>query len=45
MSEQSGWDDVCPYCGAEPASLTYHLPCEETPPTDEVFEALQERGL
>ena len=42
MSDQS---DVCPYCGAGPASLTYHLPCEETPSTDEVVEALQEGGL
>ena len=42
MSGQSGWGDVCPYCGAEPNSLTYHLPCEETPATDEVFERLRE---
>jgi len=42
MSEQSEWDDACPYCGAEPNSLTYHLPCEETPTTDVVFERLQE---
>lgn len=46
MSDQSGWGkQPCPYCGAEPNSLTYHLPCEETPPTDEVFETLQEGGL
>jgi len=41
MSDQSGWDDACPYCGAEPKSLIYHLPCEETPPTDAVFEQLR----
>ena len=42
MSEQSGRGVECPYCGAVSTSLAHHLPCEETPATDEVFERLRE---
>lgn len=39
--------DGCPYCGEDLSDkrVRYHLPCDDVPTTDEVIEALEEKGI
>lgn len=44
--EHASLNDECPYCDEDMASegVAAHLPCDETPTTDEVIEQMESEG-